>query len=88
MRRTGDPYCRVCGYQSAEPPWGEDDRTPSFDYCPCCGVEWGYQDSSQLGVERFRTFWLQAGAPWRDSSQAHDGLEVAERLARVGVVLP
>ena len=88
MHRTGDLYCPVCGYEAAEPPWGEDGRTPTFDYCPCCGVEWGYQDSSPLGIQRFRATWLEAGAPWQDASERHDGLSTAARLRRIGVKIP
>jgi hypothetical protein len=83
MLRKGDRYCRVCGYEAAEPPWGEDRRTPSFEYCPCCGVEWGYQDSSASGVQRFRSTWLAKGAPWRDRHEPHDGLATEIRLSRV-----
>lgn len=85
MRKTGDPACQVCGYEPAEPPWGADGTSPSFDFCPCCGVEWGYQDASPLGIEMFRTAWLGAGAPWRDASEPRDGLTVAVRLSRIGV---
>ena len=85
MHRTGSAHCRVCGYEPVEPPWGLDGRTPSFDYCPCCGVEWGYQDSSPVGTERFRSAWLEVGGPWRDASEPHDGLTLAERLRRIGV---
>jgi len=85
MTRTGSSYCRVCGYEPAEPPWGTDGMSPSFDYCPCCGVEWGYQDSSQIGTVRFRSAWLEEGGPWRDPRFPLDGLDVAERLRRIGV---
>ncbi|KTR95394.1 hypothetical protein NS220_06265 [Microbacterium testaceum] len=37
--------CRVCGYFSEEPPWGLDRSCLTYEYCPCCGVEWGYQAS-------------------------------------------
>jgi len=76
--------CRVCGYRDDEPPWGADGRTPSFALCPCCGVEWGYQDSSQTGVARFREAWLAAGAPWRDPLVGPDGLTTEARLQRLG----
>lgn len=82
---TNYKYCRICGYEPDEPPWGADGRDPSFFYCPCCGVEWGYQDSTVKSIETFRTSWLQAGAPWCDRKTPHDGLTVAERLRRIGV---
>lgn len=78
-----ESFCRVCGYEPEGPPWGEDGRTPTFEICPCCGVEWGYQDATPIGVDRYRSGWLQSGAQWTDLSVAHDGLDAETRLARV-----
>ena len=78
-------FCRVCGYDSTvDPPWGEDGRTPTYGFCPCCGVEPGYQDFTPLSAERFRAAWLAEGAPWRDAKIPRGGLEVTERLRRIG----
>jgi hypothetical protein len=57
-------YCRVCGLAQKEPPWGADGRTPSFNYCDCCGVEFGYQDATVHAAKAFRRKWLERGAPW------------------------
>lgn len=76
-------YCQVCGYESAAPPWGEGGRCPSFDLCPCCGVEWGYQDATAQGIQRFRKVWLATGGAWADSRVAPDGLGLLDRLRRV-----
>lgn len=85
---TGDCFCKVCGYRASDPPWGADGRTPLFEHCPCCGVEWGYQDATLSGVQRFRSVWLSAGAPWRDRTVASDGLDVVVRLQQIEVSLP
>lgn len=83
MLRTGEPYCRVCGYLPPSPPWGESGKEPSFEICPCCGVEWGYEDALDAGVVRFRSCWLAQGLnKWlRESPDAsyHDRL-VAQSL--------
>jgi hypothetical protein len=63
MLKNENDYCRVCGLQQDQP-WGEDGETPSFSICPCCGVEFGYEDSLPEGVRAFRKEWLGAGAPW------------------------
>lgn len=60
--------CRVCGYRNVEPPWGEDGRTPEYDFCPCCGAEHGYQDSTATGARVFREKWLLKGAPWDEAA--------------------
>lgn len=79
--------CRVCGYYSEDPPWGEDGCCPTYEYCPCCGVEWGYQDSLPSSAARFRADWLNRGGVWQDPHVVPDGLTVAERLSRIGVDL-
>ncbi len=56
--------CRVCGYVNETPPWGEDGETPSFEICPCCGVEFGYEDATPQAVRAYRTKWLANGARW------------------------
>lgn len=40
---TNSFYCRVCGLYLGYQPWGEDGKTPSYEICPCCGVEFGYE---------------------------------------------
>ena len=48
-------YCRICGYRCVVPPWGEDGETPNFEYCDCCGVEFGYGDATIKVVKKHRT---------------------------------
>ena len=80
----GDAHnCRVCGYYAEDPPWGGSGLEPSFDYCPCCHVEWGYQDSLPEAARQFRARWVAAGAPWDDEDFDHDGLTTEERLKNV-----
>jgi len=83
MRNDTDGCCRVCGYAPADPPWGVDGSTPSFEICPCCGVEFGYEDATPGGVRRYRELWLSTGGRWSDDSAPGDGLATAVRLQRV-----
>lgn len=76
-------FCRVCGFESDDPPWGLDGLTPTFEICPACGVEYGYEDATPVGVRRYREKWLAAGSRWSDRTVAEDGLGVAEQLQRV-----
>lgn len=66
-----------------DPPWGLDGRCPTYEYCPCCGVEWGYQDSLPASVERFRSEWVRRGGTWTDRTVPADGLTTNERLRRL-----
>lgn len=58
--------CRVCGLLQHEPPWGDDGKSPNFDICSCCGVEFGYEDSSKVSVINYRKVWLEHGTKWFD----------------------
>lgn len=44
--------CRVCGLDQGFKPWGEDDQTPTFDLCNCCGVQFGYEDCNVEYVKK------------------------------------
>ena len=76
-------YCRVCGYKSENPPWGEDGQTPLYDFCPCCGVEHGYQDSTQNGTHKYRAKWIAAGAKWEEPEEKPDDWSLNEQLCHV-----
>ena len=76
-------FCRVCGYEPASPPWGEDGRSPTFEICPSCGAEYGYNDATLAAVLRYRDRWLKAGGHWYDPQIRPDGLSVETRLSRV-----
>lgn len=60
-------FCRVCGYEPDEAPWGESGEQPSYQYCPCCNTQFGVTDTlfEQIVVER--RLWLVAGMPWRSN---------------------
>ena len=57
--------CPVCGFDGLkEPPYGES-NIPSYEICPCCGFEFGFDVAD--GREAFAVFrnrWLANGAPW------------------------
>jgi hypothetical protein len=59
-------YCRICGLRQINPPWGDDNKSPSFEICPCCNVEFGYEDCNLDTIRSFRTRWMQDGALWSD----------------------
>jgi predicted GIY-YIG superfamily endonuclease len=57
-------YCRVCGIEVGESAWGKDGKTPSFDFCYCCRVEFGNQDYSLKSTLEFRQIWIDNGMIW------------------------
>jgi len=60
--------CRVCGLFSEDLPWGENGDCPTHEICPCCGVEFGYEDYTVLSTKEYRDLWLLKGAEWFDKS--------------------
>ena len=62
--------CPACGFGLDFLPW--DGNNPSDEICPCCNVQFGYDDAdfaSEAGraarhVE-WRDSWIAAGRPWR-----------------------
>ncbi len=79
--------CRVCGAHYAEPPWGADGKTASFDICDCCGVEFGYEDSTPAAVAAYRSGWIARGLPWFKPARKPADWNGARQLARIGAVL-
>lgn len=57
--------CRICGFLYPEsPPWGKDGNSPTFNFCICCGVEFGYQDVNLQSSIQYRKNWIKAGMKW------------------------
>jgi hypothetical protein len=80
MRNDELYHCRVCGLGFDEPPWGEDGKTASFDLCPCCGVEFGYEDATPVAARRYREEWLKNGAVWADPDAKPANFDLARQL--------
>lgn len=75
--------CRVCGYEMDDPPWGGDGRTPTFEMCPCCGVEFGYQDHTPASTRLYREKWIKSGYKWDLERERPQNWDVAEQLQQV-----
>jgi len=83
--------CPACGARLDFAPWEEG--SPSHEICPCCGIQFGYDDAAGgdlearvLAYERWRDLWLSEGARWRSRGQpAPSGWSVGEQLRRVGI---
>ena len=75
--------CRVCGLRQESPPWGRDGQSPTFDCCPCCGTEFGFQDATVERVRRTRKQWLASGAQWQEPSERPPAWKLERQLTRV-----
>jgi hypothetical protein len=66
---TARNACPVCGYASLQAPaWSGD--SPSYEICPCCGTEFGYDDFATTEDDRktrhleLRASWIERGCSW------------------------
>jgi hypothetical protein len=83
MLNKREDFCRVCGYFDGEYPWGEDGITATFELCPCCGVEHGYQDCSVEVIKSFRKLWIDGGAQWLVRALCPTDWHLNQQLARI-----
>lgn len=49
--------CRICGLDNGEPIW-EDGLYPTYNFCACCGCEFGYNDYEIEEIRKYRENWL------------------------------
>jgi hypothetical protein len=60
--------CIVCGFDLGFKPWNED--SPSDEICPCCGIQYGYDDADNADLQRqqvyeqWRLRWVKGGMTW------------------------
>jgi hypothetical protein len=62
--------CPVCGYDLGFPSWIH--LSPSDEICPCCGIQYGYDDAAggdvkqrELIYNEWRNRWIQDKMPWK-----------------------
>src|ERR1700739_159986 len=77
--------CVVCGYSGlSEPPYDQK-GCASFEICPSCGTEFGYDDANR-SHEELRAAWLAAGAPWRSKAiRPRPDWDAEEQLQNTGL---
>ena len=58
--------CPVCGYDDLdEGPFTEEGGYPTYEICPCCGFEFGYDDEAAgFSYTAFREKWIASGFRW------------------------
>ncbi len=81
-------HCRVCGLLQDEPIWGDDGEAPSFNICPCCGCEFGTEDSHVEAMVRHRTNWMATDGAWFDPARTPSGWSRDEQLRNAARLRP
>ncbi|MFA6060323.1 MAG: hypothetical protein WC756_19135 [Taibaiella sp.] len=75
--------CRVCGLYIEDAPWGIDGQCPTYEYCPCCDVEFGYQDYTLESTKKFRQEWLDNGAKWAMPKIKPENWDLIEQMKNI-----
>ena len=73
-------FCKVCGCELAYSPWGENNDTPTYEICPCCGAEFGYDDYTPQSIKAYREKWIRSGAKWFDSKMKPENWNLEGQL--------
>lgn len=60
--------CPVCGFKSLDEPPYDAFGCATFNICPSCGTEFGYDDSTTKH-EDLRRRWVAKGMPWWSKCQ-------------------
>ena len=80
--------CPVCGNDQLDEPPYDEHGCALFGICPCCGVEFGYDDSTASHA-RLREKWLKAGAAWwSKTTPAPQAWNAAAQLKKAGLANP
>lgn len=56
--------CCICGYRLKFKICGEDGKSPPYEICPCCGVEFGNEDYTLTPILEYRKKWSESGCNW------------------------
>ena len=82
--------CPVCGYDRlASPPETPQDGTaPSYEICPSCGFEFGYDDTEGGETyESYRNKWIAGGCRWWWDNDRPTVWDPVAQLKRIGIDL-
>jgi len=80
--------CPVCGYPNLdEPAWDPNTGIPSFNICPSCGCEFGYNDATPQARENHLKNWVKQGAPWFRPELKPHSWNLKKQLEHIGVDL-
>ncbi|MBJ6362782.1 hypothetical protein ACFOQM_16180 [Paenibacillus sp. GCM10012307] len=80
--------CPVCGFDCLEDePYINDGDAGagSFEICPCCKFQFGYDQRSK--IPEYRENWIAKGAKWFDKDEKPDNWSSKDQLRRINIKL-
>jgi len=72
--------CYVCGFDLGDDPWGSK---WVYEYCPCCGVQFSYEDATMTAVQKYRAKWSEDGFRWKEPERKPERWSPETQLALV-----
>lgn len=77
--------CPVCGFDALDEPPHDAHGCASFDICPCCGTEFGY-DGATVKHSELRARWVGGGTVWWSAAEPPPtGWDPKEQLRRAAL---
>ena len=76
-------FCRVCGLFIDSLPWGKDGKSPTYEICPCCGVEFGYEDYTVKSAKNYRSLWTRQGCKWFNLREKPSNWNLEEQMKNI-----
>ncbi|MGK9234648.1 hypothetical protein KXS07_17825 [Inquilinus limosus] len=73
--------CPVCGFPDVAA--YDEHGCATFEICPCCGIEFGYDDATTSHSE-LRARWIAGGKRWWSERERPPGWDADAQLARIG----
>ena len=71
-------HCPICGYGPFEEAYESAVKLRcSFDICPCCGCEYGYDD-----LESYYEVWASSGFKWFNPKFKPENWSIEHQLAK------
>jgi hypothetical protein len=71
--------CPICGYRGLHKPPYDCFGDASFEICPSCGNEFGYDDATRTHVD-LRNEWISKGMNWWDKATRPPGWNPVQQL--------
>lgn len=75
--------CRVCGLYIKDFPWGKDGDCPTYEICPCCGVEFGNEDYTLSSIRIYRKNWISNGGKWFSTKEKPNNWNLENQLQHI-----
>ena len=76
--------CPICGYDKLEEPPFDETGEPSFEICPCCGIEFGFDlENAHISEQEYRQNWLNGGSNWFIPEEKPDNWDLQDQLKKI-----